>query len=371
MANVIGICNLHNSPKLGKLTEQRPLGATSFLGRYGLIDFTLSNFSNSGIDRIAILCEENVTAIRDHIRSGNIYINNTKTGYIRILTNEKMIGTPYNTDVNNMVANSLYIGQISPEYAVIAPAHFLMNIDYRDIIKAHEESGAEITVLYTHRTDSDKEFLNCDVVELNKKGEVEKFTYNDGHTKERDISLDIYVINFDLLRTMVNSGHKISSLYGIKQLVAHYANHHRADIHGFEFKGYVVPILSLEHYVKYSFELLDYQNRLKLFSDDNPVYTSTHDTPPALYGADAEVKNSFIANGCIVKGKVENSILSRNVRVHKGAKLKNCIVFTGSSIGRDTDLSYVVINQKVKVKEVKELKGDKDHIVVIGEGENI
>ena len=107
MAKVIGICNLHNEPPLGEVTENHPLGTVSFLGRYGLMDFTLSNFSNSGINIMPILVEKEVGLIRSHIRDGNIWINNTKVGFLRLLLNEKALSNPkLNTDVNNMAANA-------------------------------------------------------------------------------------------------------------------------------------------------------------------------------------------------------------------------------------------------------------------------
>ena len=85
MSKILGICNLHDTPSMGQLTKTRPLGSLSFLGRYGLMDFTLSNFSNSEIDRMVILAENNISAVRNHTLEGNIWINNTRTGFLRIL----------------------------------------------------------------------------------------------------------------------------------------------------------------------------------------------------------------------------------------------------------------------------------------------
>ena len=106
MNKVLGICNLHDSPSLGKLTKTRPLGALSFLSRFGLMDFTLSNFSNSEIDRVIILTESNASAVTNHTGQGNVWINNTRTGFLKILMNEKLIESPkFNTDIKNIEAH--------------------------------------------------------------------------------------------------------------------------------------------------------------------------------------------------------------------------------------------------------------------------
>ena len=106
MKKVVGICNLHDDPNLGLLTENRPLGAVTFLGRYGLIDFTLSNFSNSHIDNVYVLVKRGITQMRNHIGNGAIWVNNTKKGFIRLLLNEKGLFAPkFNTDIANMALN--------------------------------------------------------------------------------------------------------------------------------------------------------------------------------------------------------------------------------------------------------------------------
>jgi glucose-1-phosphate adenylyltransferase len=130
-------------------------------------------------------------------------------------------------------------------------------------------------------------------------------------------------------------------------------------------------ILSMQDYVDNSFKLLKYTERKKLFDDKWPIYTTTHNTPPSLYSKDAKVKNSFIANGSIIKGEVENSIISRNVVVEEGAVVKNCILFTKTYVGKNTKLEYVVADKNVSIVEMKKLKGDKNDVIFIKQGTKI
>ena len=169
MNKILGICNLHDTPSLGPITKNRPIGAVSFLSRYGLMDFTLSNFSNSGIDKIAILTESNSTSVLSHTLDGNIWINNTKTGFLRILVNEQMIESPkFNTDIANMEKHYGILEEVDPDYVIVAPRFFLMSFDFRKMLEFHEETGAEITCLYTPITRGKKEYLNCDILDIEK-----------------------------------------------------------------------------------------------------------------------------------------------------------------------------------------------------------
>ena len=372
MAKILGICNLHDTPSLGQLTKNRPLGALSFLSRFGLMDFTLSNFSNSGIDRIVILTESNTSAVLSHTQQGNIWINNTRTGFIRVCVNEKMIESPkFNTDIANMESHYSIIEDENPDYVIVAPTFFLMSFDFREMIEFHEEHGAEVTMLYTKIRNGKKQYLNCDTLEIAKNNVVTHTRANVGEDDKQNISLETYIFNRDAFDKILAMSHKVSSLYGFRRTLGYAINHHRMVVYAYEYKGYVVPILSSADYVNKSFELLAYENRQKLFLENWPIYTTTHNTPPALYGEHAKVKNSFVANGAIIKGEVENSIISRDVIVEEGAVVKNCILFTQSHIGKDAHLEYVLTDKNVKVLEVKKLSGNKDKVLVIKQGEII
>ena len=372
MNKILGICNLHDSPSLGQLTKHRPLGALSFLSRYGLMDFTLSNFSNSGINKILILTESNSTAVHNHTRLGDVWINNTKTGFLRIVVNEKMIDTPkFNTDIANMETNYTVIQETNPNYIIIAPTFFLMSFDFRKMIEYHKQTGADITTLYTKITNGKTNYINCDSYEIEKDGEVNHSSINLGEENKLNISLETFIFTREAFDKIMELSHKVSALYGFRRMVDYVINHHRTNVRGYYFDGFVVPILSAEDYVNKSFELLSYENRQKLFSDDWPIYTTTHNTPPSLYSKDAKVKNSFIANGSIIKGEVENCIIFRDVIIEKGAVVKNCILFTKTHVGKDIQMSYVVTDKNVDISEEKVLRGTKEKALFIKAGEKI
>ena len=372
MKKVVGICNLHDDPNLGLLTENRPLGAVTFLGRYGLIDFTLSNFSNSHIDNVYVLVKRGITQMRNHIGNGAIWVNNTKKGFIRLLLNEKGLFAPkFNTDIANMALNIKDNSYDDFDIAVIAPSFMLASIDYRPIIEAHLKSGGDITVLYSHMKSTGEEFINCDKLKVEKDGKVSKVETNLGRTSEADISLESFIVSKEVLKNIIKETPYVSEMFNLRQMISYLSNQGRLDLRGYEFEGFVAPILSFEHYVKWSLEMLNYDKLTKLFKDDWPIYTTTHNTPPALYKETAQVKNSYIANGSVIKGKVINSIISRDVQIDKGAVVKNCIIFTGTVIGKDVKMENVITDKSVNVNAVKELKGDENNFLYIKQGAKI
>ena len=370
MSNVIGICNLHNEPHLGEITKNRPLAALSFLGRYGIIDFTLSNFSNSHIDRVYVLVRKGIVSIRKHIGSGSIWTNNTRLGHIELLINEKAISNkPFNTDLNNL-KTVIDVEELDYEYAVIAPTHFLSSMDFRPIIEAHKNSGAQITAVYTHVNNANRQFVNCRKYKVDGDKIVDS-TRNFGRTEEADISLETYIINKKTLRKLLKDSEKVSQLYSINDMINFYINEKTLDINGYCFDGFVVPILTLDDYINHSLDLLNYHIRSKLFLEDWPIYTTTHNTAPALYGKDAEVQNSFVANGAIIKGKVINSIISREVVIEKNAEVKNSIIFTKTLVSKEAKLDHVLCDKNVKIINAKRISGTDDEVIVISQGANI
>lgn len=372
MKTAIGIINLHDNPQLGKLTENRPLGAVTFLGRYGLIDFALSNFSNSDINKFEILAESHLDSIRSHIQNGNVWVRNTKTGFIRVCINEKgLMKSTQNTDIANIFEN-VPMDAFNEQYVIVAAPYYLMSIDYREVLKSHSDSNAGITVVY-HHTDDAMSYKGSNRVLIDPSdSSIHKFLKVDGTEPEADVSLESYVFDMDVFIGLLRFSKEISNTSStIKKMVELYANNKMTKVNGYRFDGYVVPVLSLNQYVKESFKLLENKNRKQLFQPEWPIYTTTHNTPPVLYGPNADVSNSFISNGSIIKGKVKNSIIARDVVVEEGANIENCILFSRDQIGQNVSLKYLVADKAVSIKEVKNLVGDEEDYLLIAKGAKI
>ena len=371
MRNIFAFLDMYNAPKLGTLSEKRCFGAVTFLGRYGLMDFMLSNFSNSMIDNVGILVSEYATSARNHIRDASTFILNTRTGGMSVLYDEKGVLRPqFNNDLSDIINNQSNISFNGIKYFVFAPSNLVMNFDFRELVKYHEAHNADVTMVYTHRDDLKKSFPGWNILSL-EDGLVKSLKKNASEVKSGDISLETYIFSRNAFFEMLENQPLISPKYGVREMVEYYVKKKKKDINAYNFEGVVYPIFNLGDYVEVSFALLSYENRKELFFDNWPIYTTTHNTPPAIYGPDAEVVNSFIANGSYINGHVENSIISRDVTIKKGAVIKDSILFTGTKVGEYIQIEYVLSDKNVRVVSTKRLRGTKKDMLVIRQGENI
>lgn len=372
MAKIVGYLNLHQSPELGPLTQKRTIASTSFLGRYAFMDIMLSNFSNSGIDQVGILVNQHPRSILKHLGSRNTWNVNTKIGFEVVAYNEQGVkrGSGYNTDVANLIINKWITKQSEADYIVIAPSHFVAPIDFRLILDQHIKNKAEITMVYKKVDNARDQFIDRDTLTINPEGRVINVGRNRGALNEANISLETFIINRAKFDSLLQESRQISPFFQLDDLLAFKIGSGEC-VHAFEYEGYLRCFDSLKHYFDFSFELLDIKVRRQLFKDNWPIYTVTHDTPPAKYGDNADVAHSFIANGCLIEGRVQNSILSRSVHIMPGASVESSIIFTDSVIGRNKKVAYTIVDKDAKVTRVAEIIGNENAISYISQGDEV
>lgn len=369
MKDVLAFVDCHNSPELGELTSSRPLASTSFLGRYAFMDFALSNLCNSGIPDVGILVKNHQRSILKHMGNMMSWVNNTKIGRETILYNEKGILNPsYNTDIENLRQNDWILYDSSPSHVVFESPHVILGIDLRPVLEEHIRRHEALTIVYKKILDAKSEFLNRAALEIGSDGYVKKIGINDGKSDEANVSMEIWIIDRSALTQIMSLHDRVDASFGMREMIASLVNKGLMKAHAYEFDGYARCFDSLRHYVDYSFELLNPGIAEKLFKPEWPVYTLTHDTPPALYGDQSVVHNSFVSNGCLIRGRVEDSIICRNVKIGIGASVKRSIILSNVSIGDSAVLNDVVIDKYSSVSKHHCLSGDPENVVYLGQG---
>ncbi|MDD2971872.1 MAG: glucose-1-phosphate adenylyltransferase subunit GlgD [Lachnospiraceae bacterium] len=336
------------------LEVYRPIGAFSFMGRYRVIDFPISNMSNSGIDRIQVYVGKNPRSLTDHLGTGRHYNINSKRGRLHVLfsanTDEHDI---YNTDVSSYLENMEYIERMHNPYVVIAPGYMIYTTDYSELIDNHVKSGADITMMY-HSVDNAKDtYLNCNILNLNKQKGVLSIEQNNGSAKSRAISMDTYVMKKELFIELVQKAKNTSSLYTLADIINDECS--ERDVHGVAHHGFFATITDFRSYYDANLSLIDFKTAIDLFHDDWPIYTKTNDSCPTQYFETASVKNSIVSNGCLIEGTVEHSIIGRGVMVKKGAVVRNSIVLANSIIGANTHVENQVVDKRAQIQHVKEV----------------
>lgn len=353
---------------LKDLTIHRTTASMPFGGRYRLIDFALSNLVSANITKIGIIAKNNYNSLMDHIRQGRDWDLNRKNGGIYVYP-------PYvfnsNRDVYNSKIEALYtlrgfMMESSEEYVVIADTNIAFSIDFDEVEKFHIEKGADVTVL-TYKVENPD--LKKIVVAQDKNKRIKDIRLSVDGDKNSLCDLNIYFIKKDLLISLIDKAYA----YGKSDFVRDILGENLDDLYvmSYEVKDYVAVIDKIQSYFKHSMDLLDPKVRENLFYKNSTILTKVKDTVPARYGNDAVVKNSIIADGCVIEGVVENSILFRSVRVGKGAVVRNSIVMEDSIIMDGATIDYTITDKDVIIKNDRHLSGHESYPMVVVKGKVI
>lgn len=338
------------------LENYRSIGAFSFLGRYRIIDFPLSNYTNSGVDEIQLYVSRNPRSIIDHVGIGRQYNINSKRGKLSVLFGgEDNSSTIYKHDIASFTFNRRAIEDMNHKYVIVSSNYMIFNVDYNEVVEEHMRTQADITVVYKAIDNAKTEFINCDTLSLNKQKGVEAIESNRGNYKNRNISLESYVMSKEIFLALIDQASTTSSLYRMRDMLSDACSF--LDVRGYAYKGYLASINSFENYYKANMDLLNPAERKKLFKKDWPIYTKTSDSAPTHYFEGGSATASLVSNGCKIEGTVENCVIGRGCVVKKGAVVKNSVILPGVTIGEDAQIEYAVIDKKVEITKVKEVKG--------------
>ena len=371
MSKILGLLNFEPSyVNVSGLEDFRPISATSILGRYRVSDFMLSNFTNSGIDSIKVYLKKQPRSMVEHIQKTDYNIN-SKRGKIHLLLGENNFSNNdfYNVDIQAFKTYMEFIDVEDPSYIVIAPNHFIYRQDFSEMIKEHVENKNDITVLYQHVNDSDKNYLMCDILSLDKNKQVREFHKNRGKYKTGDVSLEAYVMDTLTFKQLVEEASMTSSLYSLSDIIADCAR--AMKIGAFQHKGYCACISTLKAYYDCNMTLRQEKELAKLMDEDWPIYTMTNDSCPTLYTKNAKVTGSLIANGCQIEGTVINSVIGRNCIIKDNVVIKDSIVLPDTLIDKNVRLDHVVVDRRAIVTHIKDLTGTDENPIYVKRGDRI
>jgi len=370
MHNVMGIIfSDMNDQKLHELTAKRCMGSIPVGGRYRLIDFVLSGFANAGLENVGVVTKSNYQSLMDHLGNGREWDLSRKRGGLIILPpfGNANAGGVYRDRIEALANIAGYIEHQSEQYVVMADCDIMANIDYKALIKAHVETDAEITVMYkTMQLGEKNANRQLSTFVLDNDANVRDMLIHPDIKGDHNVYINNIVINKDLLIRLVNECYSRSKLSFETDILQAGIGKYR--IKAFEFTGHVGRFDDMKSYYNENLALLDANVRAALFPQSRPIYTKVRDEAPVRYGLDANVTNSFIADGCIIEGEVKNSVLFRGVTIAKGAKVHNSIVMQGTTIGRNCNLQYIICDKNVVVHDSRVIIGFDTYPVYIAKG---
>ncbi|MFW6409588.1 MAG: glucose-1-phosphate adenylyltransferase subunit GlgD [Halanaerobiales bacterium] len=364
MKNVMGIVNdVQEEEVLKDLTNHRSLASVPFGCRYRLIDFPLSNMVNSGIINVGIFLENKFRSLLDHIGPGKAWDLDRKRDGLFILPPAQSYKNNrfYRGDIDSLQTNLDYLHRSSQEYVLIVSSNIICNMTFNEAFEYHLESGADITTIYKQISNPEQS-KNQTVIETNKDDRVVDMKVSPERKTYNKIALEKFIMKKELLIDIIDDCYSKGLWDFIKDGII--KNLDKYEIKAYPFKGYMANINSLSSYFVNSLELLDYDIRNDAFFK-NQIYTKPKDEAPTKFSNHGQTKNIIAANGCIVEGNVENSILFRGVTIKKGAEVKNSIIMQKSTVDRDAKLNNVIMDKNARIKQGGEFKGSENFPVVI------
>ena len=371
MGNVLGLVftNMHDTT-LGDMTKNRTMGSVMFGGRYRLIDFPLSNMVNSGISEVGVITKSNYQSLLDHLGSAREWDLARKKGGLYILPPFGNVeSTLYRGRIEALYGAMSFIKHSRAKYVILSDCDVVTNIDYKPIVAAHIESGAEITAVAHTGVYSSDDIKTSTVFNVDADKNVTSVLINPDISGTCTTSLNVFVMSMDFLIETVNDAMARGNVSFERNILQEKCRELKIKI--YEYDNYFSKLNSPESYFKSNMALLEPENARKLFVPKRSIYTKVSDNAPVKYDLDSKVSNSLVADGCIIEGEVENSVLFRGVKVGKGAKVKNCILMQGTVVGDNAELNYLITDKNVSICENHILTSSPQYPMYVGKGASV
>jgi glucose-1-phosphate adenylyltransferase len=328
MSNILAIVDATTVyHEMGRLTDHRPIGSVPFLGRYRLIDFTLSNFQNSQIKTVAIYPKRSHRSLRDHVGTGKPWELNRKFGGLFFFPSTYLeIDEEWFISYKRIEDHIEYIKRSKEDYVVITNSYTITNIDFRNVRDFHIKEAADITQLYHGNEKMHMYFLSKNyLIEL-------LSTYN--RYNENDIAHTIDVR---------------------KNISVSTYNH----------TPYTAIVDSVNKYYKASLDLINPVNARQVFKKGAPIQTKTSDAYPTRFIGGHEIKHSLVALGCRIEGTVNNSVVGRYVEVGENSLVENSVISKNVIIGSNCVIKNAIIDKNVKINDGAKVIGTPENPSVL------
>ncbi len=372
--NAVGIIfSSINEKSVHELTKQRTMASVPFGCRYRLIDFALSNMVNSGINHVGIVTHYNYQSLMDHIGSGKDWDLARRHGGIKILPPyitafANASNFLYSTRLEALISIREFISECKEDVVVLSDCDTVCNLDLSAMIEQHISTGAEITLGVKSSYVSQDNNRAVTVVKTDESGRVTDVSdYSGLKSGFEDVYVRLLVVGRKYLEELISDAIAHGYTSFTKDILVRNCSHH--DMRAFKLDGYFATVRSLGDYYRCSMDLLDPDIRRSLFGVRNrPVFTKVRNSAPTSYIDGAIVRNSLIADGCVIQGTVENSILFRGVKVGKNTHIKNSIVMQDTLTGENVYLNCVITDKNVVIRDGRVLSGHETRPFFIDKG---
>ena len=370
-ANALGVIFANSYDNLvPELVAERTMASIPFAGRYRMIDFTLSNMANSGVDNVSIIVRKNYHSLMDHLGSGREWDLTRKRGGLNIIPPfaERSIKL-YSGRVDALASVLSWLSAQKERYVILSDSNIAMNFNFNKLLEAHIESGADVTMVYNRSEIPDGARNDNYTIRIDANGRVTELLSNDYRPGMQNLSMNLYIIERESLIQLVRDAALRGLVYFERDILAR--NLSLLNVKAFEYTGYAARIADMKSYFDENMRLLQPGNVDKLFDSANPIYTKIRDDNPTRYLEGSKVKNCLVADGCVIEGTVENSVLFRGCTIKKGAVVKNSVLMQDTIVEENCSVDYVVTDKNVHITTGKQLCGTDSFPVFVAKNHTV
>ena len=358
--------------RLKDLTLSRSTAAVPFGGRYRIIDFILSDMVNAGLTSVGLITEKNYHSLMDHLGSGKEWDLHRKRDGLFILP---PFMTKDNAGVFRGAVDAIrsvigYVRRTAEDYAILSWPRVVMNVDLVPMMEQHIATGADVTILYAEDGSLQPEEQSQDLrLIMDEKGRVTDMELDAYRPRSVNRSCDVMILRKELLEYLVEEAFARGEYDFHRDILL--KKYRTLNIMGYKYEGFLARVESIESYFTGNMALLNPDVQADLFNPRHPIYTKVKDEVAARYSVSAQVKNSLVADGCVIEGQVENSVLFRGVHVKPGARIFNSIIMQGAEIDENVLLDHVILDKGVKILPGRTLQGYDSFPIVIRKNQTV
>ena len=355
-----------NSKRMRELSKKRAIAAMPVAGSFRSVDFVLSNMSNSHIQSVAVLTQYNSRSLNEHLSSSKWWDFGRKQGglYVFPPTITAEHNDWYRGTADALYQNLDFLKRSHEPYVVIAAGDGVYKLDYNKVLEYHIEKKADITIVCKDMP-AGVDVTRFGMVKTNDDGRIIDFEEKPMVADSTTISCGIYVIRrrqlIELLERSAGEGH----FDFVKDILVRYKNVKR--IYAYKMETYWNNIASVDAYYQTNMDFLKPDIRRYFFREYPDIYSKIDDLPPAKYNPGADVKNSLVSSGCILNGKVENSLLFKKVFIGNNCVIKNSIILNDVYIGDNTVIENCIVESRATIRANTTYIGQSNDIKVIVE----
>lgn len=351
--------------RLGVLTKSIAKPAVPFGGKYRIIDFPLSNCSNSGIYAVGVLTQYKPFELNAHIGIGSPWDLDRRDGGVSILPpyQEEKGGKWYKGTANAIYQNIEFIDNYDPEYILVLSGDHIYKMNYDNMLDFHKENKADATIAVINVPL--KEASRFGIMNTKDDMTIYEFEEKPKIPKSTNASMGIYIFNWQVLkRYLIEDELDLESSNDFGKNIIPKMLKNKSKLMAYPFDGYWKDVGTIESLWEANMDLLKENNTLNLHDEFWKIYSVNPVRPAQFIGKDAKIKNSLVVEGCTIYGKVENSVIFQGVHIGKNAVIKNSVIMTNSYIDDDVIIDKSIIGNDVIVNRGSKI-GDGVKIAVV------